>query len=319
MAWAAAEIRPAALASPATAPGESPPRVRVLGTVQDGGLPHAGCHCQRCERARQDPHARRWIASLALIFPDRGKVYLLDATPDLREQLAALTDVRQPPPDRVDRAPLAGVFLTHAHIGHYLGLAFFGFEAIHTQGLPVFCTPRMASFLRQNGPWSQLVDLGNIAVQEIGAAGVMLEERVRVQALPVPHRDEFSDTVAFKLSGPQKTLLYVPDTDAWHTWNPSLREILVGVDFALLDGTFYSLDELPGRDITQVKHPLIRDSMTLLAGVVPTGAAQETPTTQVFFTHLNHSNPALDPESAARREITSRGFAVLAEGQEFAL
>ncbi len=298
------------------------PTVRVIGTVQDGGLPHAGCSCERCDAARADPARRRYIASLALILPDgSGKapqIYLLDVTPDIRPQLDALADVRDDPDDRVDRAPIDGVLLTHAHIGHYLGLAFFGYEAIHTRGLPVHCTPRMADFLRQNAPWSQLVEFGNLSLRPSAPANSQQGASfqlgdVTVTLLPVPHRDEFSDTVAIRLRGPDKTLLYVPDTDAWAKWPTPLTEALADVDVALLDGTFYSLEELPGRDVSSVPHPLITQSMDLLEPLVRDGKKQ------ILFTHLNHSNPALDPASEAYRQIGARGFQVAAEGMEFAL
>lgn len=313
------------------------PTVRVIGTVQDGGLPHAACSCERCDAARliaqSDPARRRYIASLALILPGSAdqapQIYLLDVTPDIRPQLDTLTDVRDAPDDRVDRTPVDGVVLTHAHIGHYLGLAFFGYEAIHTHGLPVHCTPRMADFLRQNAPWSQLVEFGNLALRpnkpktnsdptsDRGASFQLgtgtATEAVTVTLLPVPHRDEFSDTVAIRLRGPSKTLLYVPDTDAWAKWSTPLTEVLADVDVALLDGTFYSLDELPGRDVSSVPHPLITQSMDLLEPLVRDGNKQ------ILFTHLNHSNPALDPASEARRHVEARGFRVAAEGMEFVL
>ena len=293
---------------------DSGPYVRVLGTVQDGGLPHAACSCVRCELARHDPRQRRYVASLAVVLPASGRVVLIDATPDLRPQIDRLADLRDAPEGRVDRAPVDGVLLTHAHIGHYLGLAFLGFEVVHTRHLPVYCTPRMADFLRRNGPWSQLVEMGNIELVETPPGeAVDLGEGVRVEFLAVPHRDEFSDTVGFLLRGPQRSLLYVPDTDAWSSWATPLTEVLQGVDAAILDGSFYSLDELPGRDITAVKHPLITTSMDLLQDIVTAGRSE------IFFSHLNHTNPALEPGSAARREIERRGFHVLAEGQELAL
>ena len=290
------------------------PFLRVLGTAQDGGLPHASCSCERCDAARQDPARRRAVASLALVLPgtEGRRLFLIDASPDVRQQLDRLTDLRPRPADRVLRSPVDGVFLTHAHIGHYLGLAFFGFEAVHTQGLPVWGTARMRVFLENHGPWSQLVEFGNIAPRVIPDEGVDLGD-VRVEALKVPHRDEFTDTVAYRLVGPSQRVLYVPDTDAWSTWDPPFLEVLSSVDIALLDGTFYSLDELPGRSISQVKHPLITTSMDLLQERVDRGELE------VYFTHLNHSNPALDPESEASREILRRSYFVLDEGQTLSL
>jgi len=155
---------------PETATG---PRVRVLGTAQDGGFPHAACDCHRCSLARRDPRVQRRVASLAVIVPP--KVYLIDASPDVRQQIAALSDVRDRPDGAagggVDRAPVDGIFLTHAHIGHYLGLAFFGFEAIHTHDLPVYSTASMGEFLAANGPWDQLLRLENIRTVILTAGG----------------------------------------------------------------------------------------------------------------------------------------------------
>ena len=285
----------------------------MLGTVQDGGLPHAACGCPRCEAARRDPARKRNVASLALIAGEPPSVFLIDATPDLRDQLHAIRDLRKAPAERTDRMPVDGVLLTHAHIGHYLGLAFFGFEAVSTKDLPVYASERMAAFLRDNGPWSQLVGLENIAIREIRPGEPFdLPGGLRVTPLLVPHRDEYTDTLGFVVKGPRATLLYVPDTDAWKAWTVPLPDVLRDVDVALLDGTFYSAGELPGRDVTKIGHPLMTETMDLLEPWVKSGK-------HVFFTHLNHSNPALDPTSSERKAIEARGFHVLEEGQELPL
>lgn len=307
------------------------PFLVVLGTVQDGGLPHAACHGPHCEAARNDASRRRFVASLGIVLPEARKLYLVDATPDVIAQLALLSRDREPalpPGGTVDRSPLDGVFLTHAHMGHYLGLAHFGFEAVHTRGLATWGTPRMLAFLRSNGPWDQLVAKNNLELREMpvsppdspdsdgrSAGWVELGEGVAVAAFPVPHRDEYSDTVAYVIRGPRRTVLYVPDTDGWEAWPRPLPAVLRegGVDVALLDGTFFSMDELPGRDIAQVRHPLMRQTMDLLEEPVRSGEVE------VAFTHLNHSNPALAPEGPERREIEQRGFRVLAEGEELGL
>lgn len=322
--------------------------MRAVGTVQDGGLPHVACTCERCERARREPSFRRRVASLAIVLPagagetapgtpaapddppgssaaqrdrrepapgaDARRVWLIDATPDLREQLDALADVRGAAAGRVDRAPLDGLLLTHAHIGHYLGLAFLGFEAAHAQRLDVVATPRMAVFVRANAPWDQLVRLENIALIELAAgASFELGAGVTVTSVAVPHRDEYADTVAYRIAGPGSTIFYAPDTDGWERWEVPLPQALAGADVAILDGTFYSREELPGRDTAAIGHPLIVETMDLLAPAVRAGRLR------VYFTHLNHSNRALEPESSERREIESRGFRVLAEGEEIGL
>lgn len=288
--------------------------VRVLGTAQDGGFPHVACDCPRCEAARRDPRLARRIASLAIVLPASRQVYLVDATPDLREQMDALRDVRRAVPGGVDRAPVDGVFLTHAHLGHYTGLAFFGFEALHARGVPVWVSPRMERLLRTSGPWSELVRLENISLRALTPdVPVPLGEGVFVTAWPVPHRDELSDTLAFRIEGPRARIAYVPDTDRWDTWAPPLLDRLLGVDVALLDGTFHDLTELPGRDVTKIGHPLVTATMDLLEERVRQGRVR------VFFTHLNHSNRALGPGAEERRAMRSRGFDLLEDGREFPL
>jgi len=288
------------------------PYIRLLGTAQDGGLPHAACSCVRCERARSDPTFKRLISSLAIVLPGAKEVYLLDASPDIREQLDRLEDVRDAPRGRVDRAPVDGVFLTHAHIGHYTGLAFFGFEAVHSDALPVYCTERMASFLTAHAPWQQLVKLNNISLKTIADGTIVeLSNDVSVEPVLVPHRDEYADTVGFKIRGPNRTLLFIPDTEPYERWTRSLEELLSDVDVALLDGSFYSLDELPGRDVSQIGHPLMRDTMDRLA--------DWNSEHEVRFIHLNHSNPALDPDAAEAREIQTRGFSVASDGDQLPL
>ncbi len=290
------------------------PFVRVLGIAQDGGFPHAACEHRACRDAREGRAPRHLVASLAVVVPAEETVFVIDASPDVREQLDLLRDVRDLPADRVDRAPIDGLFLTHAHIGHYLGLAFFGFEAVHTSALPVWATAPMADFLRGHGPWSQLVELGNIELRTLRPeAAVAIGGGVTVTAFNVPHRDELSDTVAFRIDGPRRTVLYVPDTDKWATWEPSLPERLSDVDVALLDGSFYSADELPGRSVEEIGHPMIGTTMELLQAQVAGGELE------VIFIHLNHSNPALVTGSPERSAIEDRGFSVAVEGLEIDL
>lgn len=312
------------------------PRIRVIGLAQDGGLPHAGCACDRCQEAREDPSRAAFVASLAVIVPagepnaaeSHDRVFLIDATPDLRGQLDLLADVRDTPEGRADRSPVDGVFLTHAHMGHYTGLMFFGFEALHTQGLPVWCTPRMGEYLRTSGPWSQLVSKENIELREVRprvmnvdpeqrAAGdvVDLGGGVTVTPLKVPHRDELSDTVGYVIAGPSRTVLYVPDTEPWRTWDEPLGDVLdrLRIDVAILDGCFYSADELPGREASSIGHPLMVDTMDVLKAQAGSGSVR------VLFTHLNHSNRAFTPGTPERDTVENRGFSVVKQGMEIDL
>jgi len=306
--------RPAEPATDPIGPRALRPYVLALGTAQDGGLPHAACRCIRCRAALDDATRARAVASLAIVLPQSNRVFLVDATPDIRRQLDRIRDHGAVALEGVDRSPVDGVLLTHAHMGHYTGLAFFGFEAIHTRDLPVFCSRSMSEFLRLNGPWSQLVELRNIRLQTIEPnRSFELGDGVTVTPLSVPHRDELSDTLGFRIRGPRSSLLYVPDTDGWTAWDQPIDRVVAEVDVAILDGTFYSSEELPGRDLSSIGHPLITDSMRRLEALVHSGPVR------VFFTHLNHSNPALDPDGPERTEIERRGFRILSEGQQFPL
>ncbi|HVT59214.1 MAG TPA: MBL fold metallo-hydrolase [Thermoanaerobaculia bacterium] len=303
-------VRPVQAARKAHSGGA--PRIIALGTVQDGGLPQAGCECAHCVAARHDPALRRHVASLAIHLPASGRVLLIDATPDLGPQLEVVHDFRHHPAAGVDRMPVDGVLLTHAHIGHYLGLAYFGFESLNSNGLPVYASRRMAAFLAANGPWSELVRRHNVALHEITPGEPLaLGEGVAVTALQVPHRNELSDTLGFVVRGPRHTLLYVPDTDSWRAWPRPLPEVLERekIDVAVLDGTFYAAGELPDRDIKKIGHPLMTETIALLREPVKTGRLR------VYFTHLNHSNPALDATGTARRALEAAGFRVLEERQ----
>jgi pyrroloquinoline quinone biosynthesis protein B len=237
-----------------------------------------------------------------LIDRSSRQCWLIDATPDLPEQwhnLRALTA----------HCDLAGILLTHAHAGHYAGLIHLGYEAWNTQQLPVHATPRMAGFLSHNEPWAQLISRGNIQLRVLAPRSEMqLSPDLHVLPLPVPHRDELSDTLAFVLRGPQRRLLYCPDIDGWDSSPGLLRRLLTGVDVALLDGTFFTADELPGRDLSRIPHPLAGDTAKRLAGA----------RCEAWLIHLNHSNPLHRP-GAERDWLTARGIGVGSCGQRWRL
>lgn len=285
------------------------PKLRILGIAQDAGVPQAACRSASCEAARRDPSRRHGAASLALGLPG-GDVWLVDATPDLPAQLdVAMALSRSLGGDPPPRRPVAGVLLTHAHMGHYLGLAHFGFEAAHTDAVPVIATARMAAFLRDNAPWDQLVRLGNISLRETVPGTRISLGPVDVVAVAVPHRAEYTDTVAWRFEGPGATALYVPDTDPWTAYEDPLA-LFEGVDVALVDATFASGEELPGRDLAEIGHPTVAATIELLGERAAAG------TLRVILIHLNHSNPLLDP---ARRRDLPPGFEVAEPGLDVGL
>jgi len=285
--------------------------VKVLGTAQDGGLPQLGCYCKNCLRARKNPPFARLISSLALVNLRERKFWLLDATPDIRVQLDIVRDRLAQEKSGSENSP-HGILLTHAHIGHYTGLMFFGYEAMAARKLPVYCSAGMKSFLDNNGPWSQLVHLENIAIRVVAFdKEFYLSPHLSITPFKVPHRDEYSDTLGFVISGNKKKILYIPDIQNWEAWSRSIVREVKKVNIALLDGTFYSPEELPGRDLSRIGHPFITSSLKTLRKVAREGKAE------IYFTHLNHTNLALDPEGEARKKIEEEGFGLASEGMEF--
>ena len=286
------------------------PYVLVLGIAQDGGLPQAGCNQPHCERAWNDISMRRSVASLAIVDPLTRERWMIDATPDFALQLRRLDQAAPRHPNGV----LQGIFLTHAHIGHYTGLMHLGREVMGARGVPVYAMPRMAGFLRTSGPWEQLVTLGNIEIRPLAqATAVPLNPRISITPLLVPHRDEYSETAGFIVRGPSGSLLYIPDIDKWERWETAIESLIRNVDIALLDGTFYAEGELPGRSMAEIPHPFIVET---LARTAPLNASERA---KVRFIHLNHTNPALDPKSEARREIERAGAGVAGEGERLGL
>ncbi len=294
-------LMPSGQTRPSVGAAEAPEAAEgiVLGIAQDGGVPHLGCRQKLCVEARHDPSKRRRVACLGLVDGKAGKRFLIDATPDFESQVAALGGM----PD--------GILLTHAHIGHYLGLAQLGREVANTHAMPVYCTPSMAAFLRANRPWSRLVESKNIEIREV-RPGVPFEltDSLRVTAILVPHRDEDSDTVAFLVSGPSRKLLWLPDIDKWEKWDRRIEDVVKTVDAAFLDGTFFSADEIPGRSIADIPHPLVPETVSRLEG--RPGDAR------IFFVHLNHTNRLLWDRTEVRR-LEEKGFGVAFEGQRFPL
>lgn len=288
--------------------------VKVLGTAQDGGIPHFGCYCTNCHQARKDRRFSRFISSLAILDLREKKFFLLDATPDIRVQSNIVYDRLNLNKKTYLKFAPDGVVLTHAHIGHYTGLMFFGYEAMSTSRLPVFCSSRMKSFLSENGPWSQLVIIENISLHPLSPdERFYLTPKISLTPFQVPHRDECTDTLGFLVSGEKRKLLYIPDIQSWEAWKRSIVDEVKKVDIALLDGTFCSPEELPGRDFSKIGHPFIQESMEILSRVARKGA------TKIYFTHLNHSNLALDPEGEARKKVEEEGFQLASEGMEFSL
>ena len=280
----------------------------VLGNVQDGGYPHIGCERPDCRNLFLRP-AGHQVVCLGVIDQEQGKQFLFEATPDAARQIFQLAELPGAHPGMPD-----GIFVTHAHWGHYTGLGLLGREAKGAKGVPVHTMPKLKSYLEQNGPWSQLVELGNIVLQELSAdRPVPVTPALKVTPIRVPHRDEFSETVGYRIQGPNRTALFIPDIDKWDKWDRNLADEVARVDYAFLDGTFHDGEELGHRDMAEVPHPFIVESLALMADW------SEEARDKVHFIHLNHTNRLLDPTSPESASVRAAGCHVARQGDTFQL
>ena len=276
--------------------------LKILGVVQDGGLPHLGSNKLCCENIEE----KRYVTSIMLINNENNESYLFDASPDINEQLNFMGD-------RIKK-DLKGIFLTHAHIGHYTGLMYFGREALNSKSINVYAMPRMKKFLEQNGPWSQLVSLENISINQINSTSkIAIDQNVTIQPIEVPNRAEFSETVGYKIYGPNKTVLFIPDIDKWYLWEKSIIDEIKQVDYALIDATFYDSKEVNYRDLSEIPHPFVVESMELFDSI------KDEEKNKIFFIHLNHTNPLLNKDSDQYKFVKSQGYNVAKEGMKLKL
>jgi pyrroloquinoline quinone biosynthesis protein B len=269
---------------------------RLLGIAQDGGFPQPGCTCPNCTNLNLPSSS---AVCLAIIDEESQSYWLIDAPPQFEQATRPLAHLT-----------LQGIFLTHAHIGHYAGLIFLGNEARSTQNLPVYCSRQMHEFLITNEPWASLIRNQNIFIQELESyESTVLTPNLTVAQIAVPHRPDFTDTFAYFVIGPRKSLFYCPDINFWPNNDRSFRTIFELNEYLLLDATFYSRAELPDRDLSKIPHPFVVDTHIHLKEYA----------NKTTLIHLNHSNPLLNknsPETKATREL---GFSVAETDQTFDL
>ena len=274
--------------------------LKVLGTVQDGGSPHLGCEKKCCSSLTLNEKKLRKITALE-VYQNTSSI-LFEATPDIIAQWSALSH------------PLKGIFITHAHMGHYSGLLQLGREALGANNLKVYAMPKMSAFIRENAPWSQLVELNNIKLLPLNnKKTVQVIDGIKITPVVVPHRDEFSETVGYTIQGPNKTVLFIPDIDKWDLWNEDLVELLNSVDLAFLDATFFDREEVNFRPFSEIPHPFVKETIKLL------GPEAIEIKNKVYFIHMNHTNPLLNPKSKESLWVETQGFHIARFGQEFDL
>ena len=279
--------------------------VKVLGTIQDGGFPQIDCNKACCQNQWLNPK-KKFVSSIAVVDESEKKQWIIDASPEIKFQTKFLKE-------KTNIKDIEGVFLTHAHIGHYTGLMYYGNEAAGSRDLKVYAMPKMKKFLENNGPWNHLLKQRNIKLIKLSKNNTInISANLKIKPFLVPHREDYSETVGFEIATSKKKLIYIPDIDNWEKWDISITELIKNIDFALVDGTFFSEREIE-RDISLIPHPLVKDSLKLFSNL----KAKER--NKIIFTHFNHTNPLIDESSKEYGEVLSKGFGIAKEGDNFYL
>jgi len=277
--------------------------IYVIGTSQDGGYPHLGCKEECCQMAWNNPLVKRFPSSIALVDMNVRKYWLFDITPEVKEQIHMLDAFE---------CELAGVFITHAHIGHYMGLINFGLEVMNLNSIPVYVMPKMKDYIQKNSMFSQLIKNKNIILNSLNDnQNIIINENFSVKPFQVPHRNELSETVGFMIKGSEKSIIYLPDIDSWKNFKNALFELIKYNNLLFLDGTFYSKKEIKNRDISRIPHPEIIDTMRMLSHL------KENDKKKIHFIHFNHTNDALREDSNIYDDIIKNGFLISKEKQLF--
>lgn len=281
----------------------------VLGVAQDAGYPQINCTKACCVSVWDGKVKREKVASLGLVDRPNNKVYLFDATPDFKDQLHKLLSYLPEP----NISSVGGIFLTHAHMGHYTGLMQLGHEAMGASRVPVYAMPRMGEYLKENGPWSQLVAYNNIDIKlQKGDSTIHFDDNITITPFIVPHRDEYSETVGYRINVTNKSALFIPDIDKWHKWERSIVDEVAQADFAFLDATFFSTNELPGRDMSEIPHPFVSETSALF------DSTDDSTRSKIVLIHFNHTNPLMHNGEEYKRAL-NKGYKVAREGLKFRL
>ena len=280
----------------------------TLGSAQDGGYPHIGCRKECCKSAWIDASKRRFVASFSIIDTSTNCCWIIDASPDLKYQLNMISEYLG-----INSIPeIKGIFLTHAHTGHYSGLLDLGKETLNLFNVPIYVMPRMFDFIESNKAFDFLIKSNNIYLEMIDEEKrINLVKETSISPFLVPHRNEMSETVGYKIESNQKSIIYLPDIDSWEQWDEDINDVVKKNDYLLIDGTFYTKDEILDRDISSIPHPSIIESLNKFSGLNIKNR------NKIFFTHLNHTNIVIKEKDPLTLSLLNQGYNIAADGDFF--
>ncbi|GAA3627719.1 pyrroloquinoline quinone biosynthesis protein PqqB [Kineosporia mesophila] len=284
--------------------------VRVLGSAAGGGSPQWNCGCRVCSAVRAGAAPPRSQSSV-VVSTDRERWFLINASPDVRTQFDAFTDLH---PRRGRETPLAGVLLTDAELDHTLGLL----QLREASSVQLFTTPAIHKTLRDGSGLLRLLERycpvewqEVLPGTEMSLAGGLC---ARAFDVPTTKRDRFRTglehgrVVGYRMVHAGRTLVYLPGVQSL---TPALLSVIGDCDCLLIDGTCWSDDELVrlglgSKTSRQMGHLPVAESLPLLGD---RGG-------RTIYVHMNNTNPILLTDSPQRRRVEAGGLEVAVDGLE---
>lgn len=262
--------------------------VIVLGTAAGGGFPQWNCACPTCRNPELPARTQDGLA----ISADGDNWYLVNASPDLRAQILATPELRAGPGPR--ETPIRGVLLTDAELDHALGLLLLR----EAEALTVYAPPAVLAALSRIRDLTERYHPWTWAPVPAELDGVTIKVLAISNKKPRYADDDAEGpwVVAYRFEHNGGSLVYAPCLADLPEGFPAF---VAGASQVLLDGTFHDAGELPGQ---------------AAMGHLPIAATIERLRTPLAFTHLNNTNPVLDPAAPERIALEERGHTVPADG-----
>ena len=305
-------------------------RVTLLGTAAGGGFPQWNCNCRNCAGVRSGAvRAKARTQSSIFVRADAGvDGILFNASPDILEQIRSHPALQ--PARAVRDSAIAGVVLIDGQIDHATGL-FMLRERVGR--LPLWCTDAVDEDLRGGNPIFNVlehycgVDRHRIALDGVpfhvpGAAGLSLRALpLRSKAAPYsPHRDRAvpGDNIGVTIvdSGRGTSLFYAPGLAEV---TPAVFDAMANADAVLVDGTFWSDDEMIGLGLSTRRAQEIGHLAQSGPGGMVEWLSRLPARTRRCLIHINNTNPILDEDSPERAALTRAGIEVCEDGMELIL
>jgi pyrroloquinoline quinone biosynthesis protein B len=308
--------------------------IKVLGSAAGGGFPQWNCNCRNCVAVRAGtPGFRARTQSSLAVSRDGESWALLNASPDLRQQLGQTPELHANPKHGLRHSPIKAAVLTNGDVDHVIGLV----NLREAQPFSIYGTDRVLDIIKSNNVFQVLAEplVPRITLpldKAVPLSGAGVDLGLTVEAFAVPGKvalyledasagEDFGtqegDTIGLKVSDPQSktSFFYIPGCA---TVDAQLAARLKGASLVFFDGTLFTDEEmieqgLLGKTGARMGHI----SMSGPAGSI--AAFSQLGVGRLIYVHINNSNPALDENSAARKSIDGAGWEVGYDGLEVRL